>query len=75
MPRRVRIVEPFQRLASKFILEVSQDLLVPRLLLFRRAVSELLASRIRLTPLMLFFVELLEIGERVFVTGIEPEYF
>ena len=36
---------------------------------------QLLAGRVGLGPLVLLFVQLLEVGERVLVLGIEPQHF
>ena len=62
-----------ERLETNLVLEKRENLVVT----LRRALSlkagKLLPCRVRVAPLVLFLVQLLQIRERVLVVGVEPQ--
>ena len=69
------VVHPLQRVEPELVLEERERLLVPRLRQRTLPAGKLLPGRVRVGPLVLLFVQLLEIGQRVLVVAIEPQHF
>ena len=63
------------RFGAELVLEKRQDRLVARLRVGTAQRDQLLANAMRVGPLMLFFVQLLQVEQRVLVRRIHPDHF
>ena len=67
MPRRVAAIADAQRLGAELVLEERQDRLVARLRVGAAQRDQLLANAMRVRPLVLLLVELLQVEQRVLI--------
>ena len=69
------IVLAAHRLEADLVLEERENRLALRLRVDRGELGQALARVVGLGPLVLFFVQLLQVDERVLVLRIEPQHF
>ena len=63
------------RLDAALVLEKRENRLIPRLRVRTAQVDQLLPDAVRVVPLMLLFVQLLQVEQGVLVLRIEPQHF